>query len=102
MVYVWARDQHDILTLNPFPLVHFVRSVQAAMRGPKGRGHGSTIDIQRTPGGQRYFMSEGARFLVEHLLAMHGVNGIAWHTPTQVVNGLWEKWCRELAVAARR
>ena len=64
VVYVSARDRHDILTLNPFPLVYFVRSVQAALRGPRGRGHGSTIGIQRTAGGQRFLMCEGARFLV--------------------------------------
>ena len=53
---MWSLENREVMTANPFPLVHAVRRIQKRLEGPEGRGHGMTVPVLHTDSGQPYIL----------------------------------------------
>jgi hypothetical protein len=63
-VYVWAPDQHGVLSVNVSFIVHVLRKIRSATMASKSRGHFETIEISITSSGRHYFLYQGQRYLL--------------------------------------
>ena len=55
-IHVWSLESREVMTANPFPLVHAVRRIQKRLEGPEGKGHGTTVPVLHTDSGQPYIL----------------------------------------------
>ena len=55
---MWSLENREVMTANPFPLVHAVRRIQKRLEGREGRGHGTTVPVLHTDSGQPYVLFE--------------------------------------------
>ena len=55
-IHVWSLENREVMTANPFPLVHAVRRIQKRLEGPEGKGHGMTVPVLHTDSGQPYIL----------------------------------------------
>ena len=55
-IHVWSLENREVMTANPFPLVHAVRRIQKRLEGPDGKGHGMTVPVLHTDSGQPYIL----------------------------------------------
>ena len=55
-ILVWSLENREVMTANPFPLVHAVRRIQKRLEGPEGKGHGMTVPVLHTDSGQPYIL----------------------------------------------
>eukprot|EP00249_Psilotum_nudum_P025155 c29394_g1_i2 orf=541-4356(-) len=62
VVYVWAVDQREILSVNVILLVHVVRRIKNGFF--PARGHYEIIAVQCTENGQHWFLFQGHRYLI--------------------------------------
>ncbi|BBN18845.1 hypothetical protein MPTK1_8g05990 [Marchantia polymorpha subsp. ruderalis] len=62
VVYIWAKDEKQILSVNVFSIVHFLRNVKRQFISPNTRGHFDCVKIESTKAGQRFIIYQGQRF----------------------------------------
>ena len=55
-IHVWSLENREVMTANPFPLVHAVRRIQKRLEGREGKGHGMTVPVLHTDSGQPYIL----------------------------------------------
>eukprot|EP00884_Botryococcus_braunii_P008422 jgi/Botrbrau1/17581/Bobra.0166s0023.1 len=63
-VYVWAREDAQILSTNVSGLILFLRRIKRRLVPPESLGHGETVPVRTSEDGRRYFIFQGTRFLV--------------------------------------
>ncbi|KAG0585432.1 hypothetical protein KC19_2G011200 [Ceratodon purpureus] len=93
VVYVWAKDQREVLSINVFFLVRVLQRVKNTLIPAETRGHFEIIDISSTSLGQRYFFLRGQRYLVngEELQRAFLNIGTRYSDFFQVATGLTSK-----------
>ncbi|KAL3676686.1 hypothetical protein R1sor_026634 [Riccia sorocarpa] len=62
VVYVWSKNEQEILSANVFPLVLFLRVLKKRIVPPKTRGHYECIPVEYTKTGYRFFLYQGQRY----------------------------------------
>ncbi|KAH9540758.1 hypothetical protein CY35_14G023000 [Sphagnum magellanicum] len=92
-VYVWAPDQHRVLSVNVLFVVHILRKIRSATMTSKSRGHFETIEISITSSGRHYFLYQGQRYLLNsHSLQCVSLrDGYKFHEFYQGARGLSTK-----------